>query len=207
MHISTSNFQHPLSHQLHTLCKILKVQDMIGWPQMASDWHHVPSISTLPRTHFWGYDQLGNMTCRRISKARKLLSRFLKFWKFLHSKFHFSFLSRISPSNSNFHKDRNICYVAIVNEYFNKNSSRYFFYPRTSTAPRTRRRILLSGTVCPYRTLRVSKSLNLWCVFDRLSNFEKCNLRTGHLMWPGGMTFKVFLRPLWGFRLLNRQDS
>ena len=45
--------------------------------------------------------------------------------------------------------------------------------------------------LCPYCTLRVSKSLDLWCVFDRLSNFEKCNLRSGHLMWPGGVTFGV----------------
>ena len=43
----------------------------------------------------------------------------------------------------------------------------------------------------PYCTLRVSKSLDLWCVFDRLSNFEKRNLRSGHLMWPGGVTFEV----------------
>ena len=46
--------------------------------------------------------------------------------------------------------------------------------------------------VCPYCTLWVSKSLDLWWVFDRLSNFEKCNLRSGHLMWPGGVTFGVF---------------
>ena len=45
--------------------------------------------------------------------------------------------------------------------------------------------------LCPYCTLQVSKSLDLWCVFDRLSNFEKCNLRSGHLMWPGAVTFKV----------------
>ena len=45
--------------------------------------------------------------------------------------------------------------------------------------------------LCSYCTLRVSKSLDLWCVFDRLSNFEKCNLRSGHLMWPGGVTFGV----------------
>ena len=36
--------------------------------------------------------------------------------------------------------------------------------------------------LCPYCTLRVSKSLDLWCVFDRHSNFEECNLRSGHLM-------------------------
>ena len=45
--------------------------------------------------------------------------------------------------------------------------------------------------LCLYCTLRVSKSLDLWCVFDRLSNFEKCNLRSGHFMWPGGVTFGV----------------
>ena len=43
----------------------------------------------------------------------------------------------------------------------------------------------------PYFTLRVSKSLDLWCVLDRLSNFEKCNLRSGHLMWSGSVTFGV----------------
>ena len=55
--------------------------------------------------------------------------------------------------------------------------------------------------LCPYCTLRVSKSLDLWCVFDRLSNFEKCNLRSGHLMWPGFVTYGVngssFFKQLW----------
>ena len=45
--------------------------------------------------------------------------------------------------------------------------------------------------ICPSCTLWVSKSLDIWCVFDRISNFEKCNLRSGHLMWPGGVTFEV----------------
>ena len=53
------------------------------------------------------------------------------------------------------------------------------------------RDIQLVDTYCPYCTLRVSKSLDLWCVFDRLSNFEKCNLRSGHLMSPGGVIFEV----------------
>ena len=52
--------------------------------------------------------------------------------------------------------------------------------------------------LCPYCTLRVSKSLDLWCVFDRLSNFEKCNLRSGHLMWPGGVTFGVIRSSFFG---------
>ena len=52
--------------------------------------------------------------------------------------------------------------------------------------------------LCPYCTLRVSKSLVLWCVFDRLSNFEKCNLRSGHLMWPGGVTFGVIWSSFFG---------
>ena len=50
----------------------------------------------------------------------------------------------------------------------------------------TKRRYL-----CPYCTLRVSKTLDLWCVFDSFSNFEKFNLRSGHLMWSGGVTFEV----------------
>ena len=75
MQISTPNFQHTLSHQFHTLCKKLKVQGMTGRPQMTSEWHHVPSISTLPRTQFLSYGQLAYMTCRRISSAIKLLSR------------------------------------------------------------------------------------------------------------------------------------
>ena len=37
--------------------------------------------------------------------------------------------------------------------------------------------------LCPYYTLRVSKSLDLWGVFGRLSNFEKCNLRSGPVTW------------------------
>ena len=43
----------------------------------------------------------------------------------------------------------------------------------------------------PYRTLRVSKSSDHWCAFGTMSNFEKRNLRSGHLMWPGGVTFGV----------------
>ena len=34
--------------------------------------------------------------------------------------------------------------------------------------------------LCPYCTMQISKSLDLWCVFDRLSNFEKYNLRSCH---------------------------
>ena len=37
MQISTPNFQHPLSHQFHTLCNYLKFQDMISRPQMTSE--------------------------------------------------------------------------------------------------------------------------------------------------------------------------
>ena len=58
MQISTPNFQHPLSHQYDTLCENLKVQGIIGRPQMTSEWHNVPSISTPPRTQFLSYDQL-----------------------------------------------------------------------------------------------------------------------------------------------------
>ena len=29
------------------------------------------------------------------------------------------------------------------------------------------------------------------CAFGTMSNFEKRNLRSGHLMWPGGVTFGV----------------
>ena len=65
---------------------------------------------------------------------------------------------------------------------YKKNPSRY-----------TNRRYL-----CPHCTLRVSKSLDFSCVFDRLSNFEKCNLRSGHLMWPGGVTFGVIRSSFFG---------
>ena len=41
----------------------------------------------------------------------------------------------------------------------------------------------------PYCTLRVSKRSDHWCAFGTMSNFEKRNLRSGHLMWPGGVTF------------------
>ena len=51
--------------------------------------------------------------------------------------------------------------------------------------------------LCPYCTLRVSKSLDFLCVFDMLSNFEKCNLRSGHLMWPG-----AWKRDLWVHRVI-----
>ena len=45
--------------------------------------------------------------------------------------------------------------------------------------------------LCPYCTLRVSKSSDHWCAFGAMSNFEKRNLRSGHLMWPGGVIFGV----------------
>ena len=45
--------------------------------------------------------------------------------------------------------------------------------------------------LCPYCTLRVLKSSDHWCAFGTMSNFEKRNLRSGHLMWPGGVTFGV----------------
>ena len=45
--------------------------------------------------------------------------------------------------------------------------------------------------LCPYCTLRVPMSSDRWCAFGTMSNFEKCNLRSGHLMWPGGVTFGV----------------
>ena len=46
--------------------------------------------------------------------------------------------------------------------------------------------------LCPYCTLRVSKSWDLWCVFDKLSNFEKCNLRSGHLTLARKPCFATF---------------
>ena len=47
---------------------------------MTSEGHHVPSISTLPRTQFLSYDQLAYMTYRRISRAIKTaISDFLHF--------------------------------------------------------------------------------------------------------------------------------
>ena len=45
--------------------------------------------------------------------------------------------------------------------------------------------------LCPYCTLRVSKSSDHWCAFGTMSNFEKRNLRSDHWMWPGGVTFVV----------------
>ena len=45
--------------------------------------------------------------------------------------------------------------------------------------------------LCPYRTLPVSKSSDHWCAFGTMANFEKRNLRSGHLMWPGRVTFVV----------------
>ena len=45
--------------------------------------------------------------------------------------------------------------------------------------------------LCPYCRLRVLKSFDLWSVFDRLSNFENCNLRSGHLTLPGGATLEA----------------
>ena len=39
--------------------------------------------------------------------------------------------------------------------------------------------------------MRVSKSSDHWCAFGTMSNFEKCNLRSGHFMRPGHVTFEV----------------
>ena len=45
--------------------------------------------------------------------------------------------------------------------------------------------------LCSYWTLRVSKSSDHWCAFGTMSNFEKRNLRSGHLLRPGHVTFGV----------------
>ena len=68
--------------------------------------------------------------------------------------------------------------------------------------------------LCPYCTLRVSKGSDHWCAFGTMSNFKKRNLRSCHLMWPGGVTFGVivssffwksaffrYLRKTWGGRI------
>ena len=39
--------------------------------------------------------------------------------------------------------------------------------------------------------MRVSKSSDHWCALGTMSNFEKRNLRSGHLMRPGHVTFWV----------------
>ena len=44
---------------------------------------------------------------------------------------------------------------------------------------------------CPYCTMRVSKSSDHWCALGTMSNFEKRNLRSGHLIRPGHVTFGV----------------
>ena len=126
MQLSRSNFQHPLSHQYHTLCENLKIQGIIGRPQMTSEWHNVPSISTPPRTQFLSYDQLTYMTCLRISRVIKLLSRIFKILKnFKIQKLRFFFLLKISPSKSNFPQNRNTSWMAMANEYVHKISSRW----------------------------------------------------------------------------------
>ena len=147
MHILTLIFQRPLSHQFHTLCKNLKVQGVIGRPRIASERHHVQSISTLPWTQFLSYDQLAYITYLRIGTAIKLLSRIFKFWKFQNSKFHFASILRIYPLKSYFQKNETyVKWQWLTKEYVNKISSRHF-YSSTSAAPITRRRILLSSTV------------------------------------------------------------
>ena len=42
-----------------------------------------------------------------------------------------------------------------------------------------------------YCAMRVSKSSDHWCALGTMSNFEKRNLRSGHLMRPGHVTFGV----------------
>ena len=49
--------------------------------------------------------------------------------------------------------------------------------------------------LCPYCAMRVSNSLDHWCAFGNMSNFEKRSLRSGHLMRPGHMTFGVIGSP------------
>ena len=39
--------------------------------------------------------------------------------------------------------------------------------------------------------MRVSKSSDHWCALGTMSNFEKRNLRSGHLIRPGHVTFGV----------------
>ena len=44
--VSPPNFQYPLSQQFYTLYENFKVQGIIVWLQMTSEWRHVPPIST-----------------------------------------------------------------------------------------------------------------------------------------------------------------
>ena len=101
MHISTPNFERRLSQQFHTLCKNLKVQDVIGRPQIASEWHHIPSISTPPRTQFLSYDQLAYMTFRRICRGIEQLSWIFKIFENLKiQKNHFFFFKNFPLKHS-----------------------------------------------------------------------------------------------------------
>ena len=52
------------------------LEGVIDRPQIASEWHHVPSISTLPRTPFLSYDQLTYMACRSRTATELLLDFF-----------------------------------------------------------------------------------------------------------------------------------
>ena len=45
--------------------------------------------------------------------------------------------------------------------------------------------------LCTYCTMRVSKSSDHWCALGTMSNFEKRNLRSDHLIRPGHVTFGV----------------
>ena len=152
MQISTPNFQHPLSHQYHTLSENLKVQGIIGRPQMTSEWHNVPSISTPPRTQFLSYDQLTYMTCLRISSAIKLISRiFLNLENSKIQKLHcfflfknFSLEIKLSPKTGT-----QVEWQWLMKLNMFTNFHVHIIKLRTPAAPHTRRRILLSSTVPP----------------------------------------------------------
>ena len=46
MQVSQPNLQYPLFQHFYTLCENFKVQGITVWPQMTSEWRHVPPIST-----------------------------------------------------------------------------------------------------------------------------------------------------------------
>ena len=71
----------------------------------------------------------------------------------------------------------------VLQELFAKNH-RGAFGPPSSGARDIKKnpKYANSRHLCPYRSLRISKSSDHWCAFGMMSNFEKRNLRSGHLM-------------------------
>ena len=135
------------------------------------------------------------MTCLRICRAIKLLSRIFKFWKFENSKINFFLriqLLEFLPQNQTFPKTGTQVEWQWLMNMFTKFQVDIINL-RTPAAPHTRRRILLSSTVyfTSFQARHTIITLYLKTTFDNIfkrivtSLYQSLNLGTGAVIYYG----------------------